>query len=352
MRVFVTGGGGFIGSVVVRRLVELGHEVVCLVRPTSLTTRLEGVAHERAVGDVRDLDSLRRAMRGATGVVHLASLSSWDLIDSPEMPATVEGGTRNVLRAALEGGSRPRVVFVSSLTAVGATEEPRALDESAEFNLTRERGLVYAQAKRRAEGVCAEFHRAGLPVVIVNPGEVYGPNDHALVTAATLLDFARSSPVLVCRGGVSVVHVDDVALGIVSALERGRSGERYILGGENLTVREIAALTLELVGIKRRIVSVPNVLIRAVTKVATTLAVPLPYNPKLIPYVTRFWFADTTKARRELGVTFRPARDTLAATIEWLGEVGHIQKNQGNGGQAPKPRASATVSVNREGGVA
>jgi dihydroflavonol-4-reductase len=341
VRIFVTGGTGFIGSVVVRQLVDQGHELVCLVRSSSSTSRLSDVAHERVEGDVRDLDSVRRATKGVAGVVHLASLSSWDLIDAPGMRDTIDLGTRNVLQAAQEHG-RPRVVFVSSLTAVGATSEPHPQDESTEFTLQDEPGLSYAQAKWRAESTCLEFYRARLPVVIVNPGEVYGPNDHALITAATLLDFARSSPVLVCRGGMSVAHVDDVALGIVRALERGRPGERYILAGENLTVRQLAELTLQLLGMRKRIVSVPNVLIRTVTKLAVALSVPLPYNPKLIPYVTRFWFADASKAQRELGVTFRPARDTLASTIEWLVESGHIDGVRPSSARVPKS----------EGGVA
>jgi dihydroflavonol-4-reductase len=262
-------------------------------------------------------------MKGASAVVHLASLSSWDLIDAPEISETIEVGTRNILEAARENGG-PRVVFVSSLTAVAASQEARPVDESSAFTLDGEPGLRYAQSKRRAEEICQAFCRAGLPVVIVNPGEVYGPNDHGLITAANLLDFARSNPVLVCRGGLSVVHVEDVGLGIVRALERGRPGERYILGGENLTIRQAAQLTLDLLGMRKRIVTLPNGLIRLLTKVAVTLSIPLPYNPKIIPYATRYWFADSSKAQRELGVTFRPARDTLASTIEWLVQTGHI----------------------------
>jgi dihydroflavonol-4-reductase len=326
LRIFVTGGTGFIGSVVVRQLAESGHELVCLTRSTSSTSRLDGVAHERIQGDVRDLDSVRRAMKGASGVVHMASLSSWDLIDAPEMGDTIESGTRNVLQAAQELG-RPRVVFVSSLTAVAASNDPRPVNESSEFTLEGEPGLRYAQAKRRAEQICLEFCRAGLPVVIVNPGEVYGPNDDALITAANLLDFARSNPVLVSHGGMSVVHVEDVALGIVRALEKGRPGERYILGGENLTVRQLAELTLQILGMRKSIVPVPNVLIRVLTKMAVALSIPLPYNPKIVPYVTRFWFADSSKAQRELDVTFRPARATLESTIDWLVRTGQIERS-------------------------
>ena len=109
----------------------------------------------------------------------------------------------------------------------------------------------------------------GTPVVIVNPGEVYGPNDTSLITACNLIDFAKSKPVLVCNGGTSIVYVDDVALAIVRALERGRSGERYILGGENLTVKQLAELCIQLLGQRKRIVRVPNRVIKTITAVAT-----------------------------------------------------------------------------------
>src|SRR5205085_8189286 len=105
----------------------------------------------------------------------------------------------------------------------------------------------YSVMKRRAEALCAEFAQRGLHVVIVNPAEVYGPRDTSLITACNLVDFAKSSPVLVCHGGTGVVHVDDVAAGIVAALQVGRSGARYILTGDNLTIRALAELTLELV---------------------------------------------------------------------------------------------------------
>src|SRR5690606_25733879 len=213
MRIFVTGGNGFIGSVVVRELCAAGHQVVCLLRPTSSTDRLRGCEYERADGDVRDRESLRAGMAGCGAVIHLASLSSWDLIDSPEMSDVVLGGTRNVLEVAAELGG-PRVVFVSSITAIGATDEPSPLDESAEYNLAGERGLTYSNYKHQAEQLCREAVARGQDVVIVNPAEVYGPNDDAFVTAGNLIDFARSNPVLVCRGGTSVAYVDDVAVGI------------------------------------------------------------------------------------------------------------------------------------------
>lgn len=324
MRVFVTGGNGFIGSVVVRELVTAGHQVTCLLRPTSNTDRLDGVSYERASGDVRDAESVKAAMAGAESVIHLASLSSWDLIDSPEMKDVVLGGTANVLDAARELGG-PRVVFVSSVTAVGATREPTPLDESAPYNLDGERGLTYSRFKHEAEELCRAAVGRGQDVVVVNPAEVYGPGDVALITAGNLVDFATSNPVLVCNGGTSVAYVDDVALGIVRAMERGQAGERYILGGPNVTLRELAAHTLDLLGRSSKIWVLPNRLIRLVTRVATSLRIKLPYNPRVIPYATRYWFVDASKAERELGVSFRGARETLGPTLDWLKETGHIQ---------------------------
>jgi dihydroflavonol-4-reductase len=155
---------------------------------------------------------------------------------------------------------------------------------------------------------------------------VYGPGDTALATAGNLVDFVTSHPVLVCSGGTSVVHVDDVATGIIAALEKGRPGERYILGGTNLTIRELAALCLDILGRRATIVTVPNRLARFVARVAVRTGLPLPYDPHVVSYATRYWFVDNSKARRELGVTFRTARDTLQSTLAWLIETGRLPR--------------------------
>jgi dihydroflavonol-4-reductase len=321
-KVLVTGGNGFIGSVVVKTLATQGYTVRCLLRPTSKLDRLEGVDFERAEGDVRDRQAVGRAMSGTDGVIHLAGLSSWDLIDSPAMKEVTEGGTRNVLEAARDTKVK-KVVYVSSVAAINGSDQPKVYDELAPFELEGS-GLSYAVHKHAAERLCLSFSSEGVPVTIINPPEVYGPNDTDLITAGNLVDVAKSSPVMVCSGGTIVGHVEDVALGAVRALERGRPGERYILGGENKTVRELAALTLELMGLRRRIMVLPNAVIRGVAKGALALRLPFPINPRVIPYATRYWFMDSSKATRELGVTFRPARDCLAPTLAWLKQTGRI----------------------------
>ena len=322
MRIFVTGGNGFIGSVVVRKLLQASYEVRCLLRSSSRTERIDGLPMERVQGDVRDADSLRKGMTDCQATIHLAGLSSWGEIDSPALKQVVEDGTRNVLQAALDLPAH-RVIFVSSVAAVNGSDKPEVFNESSEFTLD-DPELKYALAKRNAELQCRKALAQGVPVIVVNPAEVYGPSDTAFVTAGNLVHFVRSKPVLVCSGGTSVAHVDDVAAGIVAALAKGRPGERYILAGENLTIRQLAALCLQLVGRRPKVVTLPNYLIRRLTRVATKFQLPLPYNASVIPYATRYWFVDGSKAQRDLGVKFRDARATLAPTIAWLKQEGHI----------------------------
>src|SRR6185436_13825658 len=162
----------FIGSVVVRQLVESKRRVRCLLRPSSRTARIDGLDVERVTGDVCDPASLRRAAAGCDAVIHLASVSSWTEIHSPRLEEVVVRGTRNVLEAARCAGAR-RVVHVSSATAVNGSERPEVFDETSPCTLPLRR-LPYARAKRETEADCRAAAAAGLPVVIVNPAEVYG----------------------------------------------------------------------------------------------------------------------------------------------------------------------------------
>jgi dihydroflavonol-4-reductase len=321
MKLLVTGAAGFIGSALMPKLLAAGHSLRCLVKPSSKTERIAGYSWERCAGDVRDAEAVSRAMEGCDAVLHLACLSAWDQIDSPLMDEVVEGGTRNVLQAAAVRGAR--VVYVSSILAVNGSDEARVFTEDDVWTVPVT-NLRYSNMKRKAEALCAEFVAKGLHVVIVNPAEVYGPRDTNFITSGNLVDFAKSNPVLVCHGGTGVAHVDDVADGIVAALDAGRSGARYILAGENLTIRALAELTLELLGRKTRVVTLPRPVIRGVAAAGLRFHIPLPFNPRVIPYATRFWYMDSSRARNELGVRFRSARETLVPTLDWLKQEHHI----------------------------
>lgn len=316
MKVFVAGGNGFIGSVVVRQLVRAGHDVVCLLRAASNTDRIADVAFDRVIGDVCDVNALRCGMRGCDSTIHLAAPGGWTSDKPQELDRVVTGGTRGVLTVASEL-KRHRVVFVSSTAAINGSETPRVFDERSPYTL-RDPALRYAHAKHRAESIVMDACARGVDAVIVNPAEVYGPGDIGLNTAGNLLDFAREYPVLVCRGGTSIVHVDDVAAGIISAMSVGRTGERYILAGENVSVPDLARLVLELIHRRAPIILVPRPLARVGSRLAARLHLPLPYNPAVVPYATRYWYVNNAKARSELGVSFRGARATVTSALAWL----------------------------------
>lgn len=324
MRVFVTGGNGFIGSRTVRRLAEEGHLVRCLLREHSRIERIEGLAWERHQGDLRDVASLRAGMEGCDGVIHLASLSAWDQIRSPMMREIVVDGTRNVLDAAVAAG-RLKTVFVSSCTALGGTLEPVVMREDARFDLPAE-PFVYAHAKRDAEAICKERgQRDGLPVVIVYPCEVWGPRDDDFITAGYARDTLKDWPAMTVNGGTALAHVDDVAGGVVAALVKGRPGEGYILGGENVAAPALTRMILEAGGKPRKwVLQAPNGLTLGLVNLLAKLRLPTPVNPDLLAHAVLYWFVDCGKARDELGYTFRPARQTVQDLVEWLREAGHV----------------------------
>jgi dihydroflavonol-4-reductase len=298
--------------------------VRCLLRPASRTDRIDGLPVERAAGDVRDPGSLQHAAAGCREIVHLASPSSWNELHASGLDEVVVRGTANVLAAARAAGVE-RMLFVSSATAVNGSEEPRVHDEESACTMPL-RQLPYARAKREAEALCRAAADGGQDVVTVNPAEVYGPNDSVLVTARNLVDFAKGRPALVCRGGTSVAFVEDVAAGILAALERGRRGERYILGGENLTIRELCETTQRLLGRRPSCFEAPRGPLRAAARAAEALRLPFPVPPAVIPYATRYWFVSSAKAERELGVRFRGALDTLRPTLDWLEAAGQVAR--------------------------
>ena len=316
MRVFVTGGTGFIGSRVVQRLAARGDDVCCLVRPTSPTERIEHLGVETVVGDLFDPESLQRGIADAEACIHLAGVSSWDEIASDQVERVIEGGTRAVLRAAAERDGI-RLVHVSSAAAVNASKEPITWDESAPFELEGT-GLRYAISKHRVEDMVRDAVEEGLDAVIVNPAEVYGPEDEDWITAGTVRDWLKSWPALALKGGASVVHVDDVADGVIAALDRGEAGERYILGGENVTVAEMARRCLKAAGIRKPVVVVPEWALRAAVRAAARLRLPAPMPADLVGYACRYWFVDPAKARDQLGFRPRPAEETIRDVVGWI----------------------------------
>lgn len=327
MTTLVTGGGGFIGSALVRRLVARGERVRCLVRPGRAARALEGLAVETVAGDVTDPASLRRALNGTTRVYHLAALYAiWR-----RRPAVFyrvnEEGTRNVLAACLAAGVE-RVVHCSSVAALGA-HGPAPADETARFNLAWT-GDHYYISKFRAEQVALGFARRGLPVVVVNPSVPVGPRDAAPTPSGQIiLDVVAGRLPAYLDGGINLVDVDDCAAGMVAAMERGRGGERYILGNRNVRLKEYFDLIVRVAGRGRS----PSLRIPRWLAVASgwgyTAAAHLSGRT---PVTTAAWarvgsgfsWWDVAKARRELGLGQRPVEESVAEALTWFQANGYL----------------------------
>lgn len=319
MKIFITGGNGFIGSRTVRELVGQGYSVRCLLRAESDIERLEGLPFEIHRGDIRDLASLKAGAAGCDAILHLAGPSSWAKIqaEGSGLSSLVLEGARNVLEAARENGNL-RTVFVSSTVAIGGSIRPEVFNEDSPCSLPLGH-FHYAAAKRSIEMLVREsVANDATDAVIVNPCETYGESDRDLITAGNLLPFLGNGPAFVCTGGTAVAHVDDVARGIVLALEKGRAGERYILGGENLTLEEIARTVRKIAGKKNLVFRLPNSVTALACRGLARAGLPSPVSADVFEYASRFWFVDSTKAQEELGYRARPADDVFRDVVPWL----------------------------------
>lgn len=315
MKIWVTGGSGFIGGRVVRQLCS-EHKVTCLLRKASDTSRIDELDFSTSCGDILNPESLRNSCQDHDIGLHLASVSAWSDITGPDVESIIIEGTQNVIDACRQSGTR-RLVYVSSAAAINGSCQPRVFNEESPYEIDG-LGMRYADSKHEAEQRVLAANDNQLETVVVNPAETYGAQDTGMVTAGAIAELMRSWPVFVVSGGTSVVHVDDVADGIIRAMNRGKPGSRYILGGDNLSVCELVQLALDAAGTKRPIVTVPRRLLTLASHLATRLGVNFSLPPGIIPYASRYWFMDSSKAQRELGYCSRPAQETISEVVEWL----------------------------------
>jgi dihydroflavonol-4-reductase len=328
MKALVTGATGFIGSNVARALLEHGFKVRALVRPQSDRRNLEGLEVELAIGDVRDRDSIRKAMEGCELVFHVAALYSFWVRPRRLIYEINVEGTRNVLQAALEEGVE-RVVYTSSVAALGLPEGRRPADEETPVDPQKIIG-DYKKSKYLAEQVALQFAEK-LPVVIVNPSFPVGPGDiKPTPTGRVILDFLNQKMPAYMETGMNVVDVEDVALGHLLAAERGKIGERYILGGENLTMRQLLTLLAEITGLPAPKIRLPYYPILALSYINAAICALLPgCTPRMTPETIRmsrhYMFFDPSKAIKELGFPQTPAREALRKAVEWFREEGYVK---------------------------
>lgn len=321
MQALVTGGTGFIGSSVVRALLAAGYEVRALVRKSSDTRNLDGLEIERVIGDITDRASLARAMRGCTHVFHAAALYSfWVTVPGLIERVNIEG-TSNVLQEALQAGME-RVVYTSSVAALAVPVNGKPVDESTPIDPSRIIG-AYKKSKYLAEQVALEYAKKGLPVVIVNPSFPVGPRDiKPTPTGKMIVDFLNHRLPAYVDTGMNVVDVEDVARGHVLAAERGRIGERYILGGKNMTMGELLGILEKITGIPAPRWRLPYLPLLALSYVNAAWCRMMGSTPRMTPDTMRMsahhMYYDPTKAIEELGLPQTPPEVALEKAVNWF----------------------------------
>ncbi len=328
MRSLVTGATGFIGSHVARALLDRGDDVRALVRTGADLRNLHDLQIETAVGDVRDADSLERAMRGCQRVFHVAALYSFWVPDPALLDAVNVVGTRNVFTAAERAGIET-VVYTSSVAALGVPRRGEIVTEETPMDPARIVG-AYKRSKYVAEQVAAEFARRGLRVVIVNPSFPVGPGDvKPTPTGRVVVDFLNGRMPAYVDTGMNVVSVRDVAVGHVLAAEEGRSGERYILGGENLALKEFLSRLSEVSGRSAPRVRLPYAPVAALAGANEWLCRVTGREPRLTRDTVRMsrhtMFYSPEKAIRELGLPQTPVREALASAVAWFVANGYAR---------------------------
>jgi dihydroflavonol-4-reductase len=332
VRDLVTGATGFVGRQVARALVSQGHEVRVLRRRTSTTVALDGLPFEHVYGDILEPDAVRDAVAGCDRVFHVAALSSyWRARASDVYRVNVEG-TRIIMDACLVSGV-PRVIHTSSVAAIGVRRDGRPSDETQPFD-SREERFAYAHSKHLAEQEVRRAIRLGLQAVIVNPAVVIGPGDHNLISGSLIVEMARR-PLPACPpGGICTVDIDAVVQGHLAAAEQGRVGERYILGGENLTYREITAIISDVIGGRAPAWTLPSWVIppAAVALDAVNRFVRRPMvSGDQLRFSAHNAFFDSGKAIAELGYRILPFRSAAEKAYRWYMANGYLSERSHHG---------------------
>ena len=326
--VLVTGATGFVGSAVVRALTGTDGDLRALARASSPQGNLEGVDCEVVVGDMRDAESMRRAMTGVIRLYHVAAdYRLWARDPNDILGANLEG-TRTVMEAALTAGVE-RIVYTSSVATLRAGDGDRSTDETeplAEHQAIGAYKRSKVAAERLVESMVAE---RGLPAVIVNPSTPIGPRDiKPTPTGRILVEAATGKIPAFVDTGLNLAHVDDIARGHLQAMERGKIGERYILGGQNVSLREMLSVIATQVGRKAPTIALPRAPLYPLAWGAEAIARITGKEPFVtsdaLKMASHHMFFSSAKAERDLGYAARPFREAIADALAWFRDHGYL----------------------------
>jgi len=325
MRALVTGASGFVGAAVARALLAQGWEVRALVRPASDRTNLKNLPVAIALGDLADAPSLAPALSGCEALFHVAADYRLGAPDPSQLYRTNVEGTRHLLSAAVQAGVK-KIIYTSSVATMGIPVDGTPGDERTPASLEAMIGH-YKRSKYLAEQVVLEAAAAGTPAVIVNPSTPVGPGDvKPTPTGQLVLDAAAGRMPAYVDTGLNIVHVDDVAAGHLLAFHRGQLGERYILGGEDMTLRQILGYIAQRVGRKPPRVRLPYAAVLPIAYLAEAIAKVTGKSGRItlegVRMSRKYMFFSSAKAVRELGYRWRPPSEALGDAVNWFRERG------------------------------
>lgn len=328
MKILVTGANGFLGSWVTKALVKEGHEVFALVRPHADLSELDGVACKYIHGDVTDITSLLEAINGMDSVFHLAGVIAYKKSQRALMEKVNVQGTANVIEVCREKNVR-RLVYLSSVVAIGAGfTEKDILTEDSPYNISH-LDLGYFETKRKAEQIVkAACDRNEIDAVIINPSTIYGGGDAKKGSRKMQLKVAQGKLKFYTSGGVNVVAVEDVVAGILSAWKMGRKGERYILAGENILIKDLFAMIAAEAGVSAPPYHLPDSLLHIVGKIGDCMekmGLKGPLSQENAFTATMYHWFDASKAKKELNFQPRPARFAIHNSVQWMKDQGLVQ---------------------------
>jgi dihydroflavonol-4-reductase len=328
MKALVTGATGFVGAAVARALLREHWQVRVLARRGSDRRNLKGLDAEVSEGDLNDVDSLQRAAHGCDGLFHVAADYRLGARDPKELYRTNVEGTRNVLNAAQRSGVR-RIVYTSSVATIGIPADGTPGNEQSANSLENMIGH-YKRSKYLAEEVVREAAQDGIAVVIVSPSTPVGPGDlKPTPTGQLVLDAAAGRMPAYVDTGLNIVHVDDVAAGHLLAYERGNAGERYILGGEDMSLREILEVIARLEGRNPPRVRLPYGVVLPLAYLAEGFAKLSGRSGRITLEGVRMsrkkMFFSSAKAARELGYRWRPPEQAFVEAIRWFRDNGLLR---------------------------
>jgi dihydroflavonol-4-reductase len=327
MRALVTGASGFVGAAVARALLGEGWQVRVLLREGSDRTNIDRLSVEVTLGDLTDVGTLPPAVADCTALFHVAADYRLGAPDPSQLYRTNVEGTRNLLAAAQRAGVR-RIVYTSSVATMGIPAGGAPGDETTPVSLEAMIGH-YKRSKFLAEEMVREAVRQGVPAVIVNPSTPVGPGDvKPTPTGQLVLDAAAGRMPAYVDTGLNIVHVDDVAAGHLLAFHRGRVGERYILGGEDMALRQILIYIAQHVGRAPPRVRLPYAAILPMAYVAEAVAKITGRSGRLtlegVRMSRKLMYFSSDKARRELGYRWRPPAQAFDDAIRWFREQGRL----------------------------